>query len=122
MIRFNIKCRLAEWIDKSLGYNRITMLDIGGGLSLNYTDDSVRPTFEEYFDCITSSCPALFQGRKIVTEFGRAWVGKAAAVVAVVEDVIEHSQNGLGPSYTAISHVGADMFVRPVSAFIHFIL
>jgi diaminopimelate decarboxylase len=108
--------RLADDIDEALGYKRVSILDIGGGLSLNYSSDEVQPTFLEYFDAIHEKSPLFFrQKRRIVTEFGRAWVGKAGAVVSRVEDVVyPAAQFRPATPLTAITHAGADMFLRPV--------
>ena len=83
---------------------------VGGGLSLNYSNDIVEPTVNQYFQSISQQCPDFWmQKRRIITEFGRIWVGKAGAVVARVEDVLPGSE-----VVTAIVHAGADLFLRTV--------
>ena len=83
---------------------------VGGGLSLNYSNDTVEPTVNQYFQFISQQCPEFWmQKRRIITEFGRIWVGKAGAVVARVEDVLPGSE-----VVTAIVHAGADLFLRTV--------
>ena len=47
--------------DVLVGNRRIKMIDIGGGLSVNYYGDSVSPTFEEYSTALLSVAPKLFQ-------------------------------------------------------------
>ena len=48
---------------------RIRMIDIGGGLAVDYGSDAVRPSFEDYATLLRAKCPALFSspGRLIVT-------------------------------------------------------
>ena len=85
-------------------------IDIGGGLSLNYSSDAVEPTVDHYFTEISKQCPNFWtQKRRIITEFGRIWLGKAGVVVAKVEDVLQTND-----VFTAIVHTGADLFLRTV--------
>ena len=82
----------------------------GGGLSLNYSSDTVEPTVGEYFRSISEHYPEFWaQKRRIITEFGRIWVGKAGAVIAKTEDILQAND-----AFTAIVHAGADLFLRTV--------
>jgi hypothetical protein len=68
-----------------------------------------------YFDAIVSLREDFFSiNRTIYSEFGRAWVGKSAVVVATIEDVLIPPSVFSGIPLTAITHAGADMFLRPV--------
>ena len=110
-----MNCRLASRVDEFLGESRINLVDIGGGVSMNYDSDIVRPSFQEYFDEIHKVCPNFFfQKRTVVTEFGRAYVGKAGAIVTIIEDVIEPLPIYFNSPLTAITHAGADLFPRTV--------
>ena len=77
------------------GGTPLRFLDIGGGLSVDYHSDVPSPTLQAYADALRVGCPGLAAfaaapGRRVVTEFGKALVAKAGAVVALVEDVVEH--------------------------------
>ena len=73
---------------------RITTIDIGGGLSVNYDSDEITPTMEDYANALARECPTLFSHphRRIITEFGKALVAKCGAIVTTVEDVLHHQQ------------------------------
>jgi len=67
-----VLCSLADEVDQlclaSEGRKRITLLDIGGGLSANYSDEKVSPTFDAYLEAILKVYPGFHtQGRTIVT-------------------------------------------------------
>ena len=102
---------------------------------MNYMEDRVSPSFEEYSLALLRKCPELFQyaaSRKwrIATEFGKAIVTKSGFVVAKVEDVICHNRESIvncelsassssispsvkvEPQLTAVVHTGADLFLR----------
>ena len=58
--------------DKEGGSFRIKFIDIGGGLSVNYSDWSTPVGFKHYADLLESTCPSLFRpGRVVITEFGK---------------------------------------------------
>ncbi|MER5965430.1 diaminopimelate decarboxylase [Streptomyces sp. NPDC002057] len=102
--------RLAEEIDAYVGRRQITSLDLGGGLPVNFSDDTVMPTFEEYVQVLTDTEPALLDGRyQIVTEFGRSLLAKNGFTAAVVE-YVKHS----GGRRIALTHAGAQVAVRTV--------
>lgn len=73
-------CILADEIDAAcyaagmlqngdyLNGNRIHTVDIGGGLSVNYADDGIYPSFELYVSEIVRVYPRFFsQGRRVIT-------------------------------------------------------
>jgi hypothetical protein len=67
-----VLCSLADEVDQlcldSEGKKRIKLLDIGGGLSANYSSEAVSPTFDEYLKAIIEVYPGFHsQGRTIVT-------------------------------------------------------
>ena len=79
---------LADEIESTLGApvgrsNRISTLDIGGGLPANFESDIVSPTFADYLGALQEACPALLTNtsRRVVTEFGRATIAKLAWTV-----------------------------------------
>lgn len=82
-------CNIADTVDGELGKERVTLLDIGGGLPANYGSDEVSPSFDEYAAVLRKAAPSLFENtqRTVMTEFGRALVAKSALTVSVVEYV-----------------------------------
>lgn len=88
---------------------RVTSIDVGGGLSVDYDGDSAAPTFEEYTTALRETVPGLFARYRVLTEFGRKVTGKAAWVAARVQHV-KHA----GGRLIALGHTGADIFMRPV--------
>lgn len=87
------------------------MLNIGGGLSVNYANEVVRPTLQDYAATLQRHVPELFTGhRAVMTEFGRSLVSKTAWVCSAVE-YVKNKNSSTVP--TAIIHAGSDLFVRP---------
>lgn len=102
--------RLAEEINERLGTRRITSLDIGGGLPVNFDDDTVRPTCADYVAALTDAVPGLFDGRyALVTEFGRSLLAKNGFIGALVEYTKD-----AGGRRIALTHAGAQTATRTV--------
>nr|AAZ23063.1 probable decarboxylase [Streptomyces fradiae] len=100
--------RLAEEINAVLGRRQVTGLDIGGGLPVNFTDDTVRPTYQDYTAALRTAVPGLFDGRyALVTEFGRSLLAKSGFIAARVEYVKE-----AGGRRIAVTHAGAQTATR----------
>jgi diaminopimelate decarboxylase len=56
------------WESEDVSDGRIHTIDIGGGLSANYTSDDIKPTFASYVEAILRVYPRFFaQGRRIIT-------------------------------------------------------
>jgi len=117
-----ITTQLAEDIDAACGCKRIVDIDIGGGLSVNYAADEPVPSFDDYARALSLACPSLFE-RRVLTEFGKSLLSKAAIIVSTIEDVIVHHHQQREeeeeevasvqrPSVTAVTHVGADLLLR----------
>ncbi|MER7749725.1 diaminopimelate decarboxylase [Streptomyces bacillaris] len=101
---------LAEEINERLGTRRITSLDIGGGLPVNFTDDTTHPTYVAYVDALTAAAPGLFSGRyALVTEFGRSLLAKNGFIGARVEYTKD-----AGGRRIALTHAGAQTATRTV--------
>ncbi|MGK5529892.1 diaminopimelate decarboxylase [Streptomyces sp. URMC 129] len=101
---------LAEEINAAAGRRQVDTIDIGGGLPVNFTSDTVAPTFAGYARLLRDTVPGLFDGRYgLVTEFGRALLAKAGMVVARVEYT-----KSAGGRPIAITHAGAQIAVRTV--------
>jgi diaminopimelate decarboxylase len=98
------------------GLGRITHVDIGGGLSSNYSSEVVTPAFSDYVAEIEKLAPNFMdtlakKKRLLITEFGKALISKNCATVSLVEDVLK-GRTETSDVYTAIIHMGADLFVR----------
>lgn len=89
---------------------RVTGLDLGGGLPVNFEDDRVAPTFAEYVQVLRAAVPGLFDGRyALVTEFGRALCAKNGFMLARVEYAKEVADRRI-----ALTHAGAQVATRTV--------
>lgn len=88
---------------------RITHIDIGGGLAVDYTSDDL-PDFQAYAQVLRDTCPALFSGEfQVLTEFGQSLNAKAGFLASRVEFVKNEPARS---SRLAIIHFGADCCVR----------
>ncbi|GAA1513062.1 diaminopimelate decarboxylase [Brevibacterium permense] len=75
---------LAEEINSRASTRRITRIDIGGGLSVNFDGEDINPTFADYRSVLEEEVAGLFEF-DIVTEFGRALLAKAGTILTRVE-------------------------------------
>ncbi|RPK67668.1 Diaminopimelate decarboxylase [Streptomyces sp. ADI95-17] len=101
---------LAERINDRLGHARITGIDIGGGLPVNFTDEDDRPTYADYVAELRAAVPGLFDGRyTLVTEFGRSLLAKSGTIGTVVEYT-----KSAGGRRIAVTHAGAQVATRTV--------
>ncbi|MFD7936681.1 diaminopimelate decarboxylase [Streptomyces sp. NPDC059755] len=102
--------RLAEEINAYVGRRQVTSLDLGGGLPVNFADDTVTPTYAEYVAALTAAEPALLDGRyQVVTEFGRSLIAKNGFTAALVEYVKD-----AGGRRVALTHAGGQVATRTV--------
>ncbi|WP_326766760.1 diaminopimelate decarboxylase [Streptomyces sp. NBC_01591] len=101
---------LAERINTRLGHTRITGIDIGGGLPVNFADEDDRPTYADYVAELREAAPGLFDGRyTLVTEFGRSLLAKSGTIGTVVEYT-----KSAGGRQIAVTHAGAQVATRTV--------
>ncbi|MEL5959206.1 diaminopimelate decarboxylase [Streptomyces sp. CLV115] len=101
---------LAERINDRLGHARITGIDIGGGLPVNFTDEDDRPTYADHVAELREAVPGLFDGRyTLVTEFGRSLLAKSGTIGTVVEYT-----KSAGGRRIAVTHAGAQVATRTV--------
>jgi diaminopimelate decarboxylase len=108
---------LAEEIDEYCCEKRVRMLDIGGGLHVNYLSDQSTPTFSDYLEAIVSKLPSwwsLNSSRLILTEFGKSIIAKCGVTAALVEDVLTPPCQSIDQrqKLVAVTHAGADLFLR----------
>jgi diaminopimelate decarboxylase len=97
---------------------RLTVVDIGGGLSANYHSDEARPTHADLAVLLQETCPALFQSHththtttgkprwRVVTEYGRNVTAKTAWLVSRVEYAFDNAPLEVDDLRTVILHAG----------------
>jgi diaminopimelate decarboxylase len=101
---------LAEEINEAAGRQQIEVVDIGGGLPVNFDSDEVRPAFSDYAAVLEEAVPELFTGKyRVKTEFGRSIFAKNGFIASRVE----YTKNS-GGRRIAISHAGAQIATRTV--------
>lgn len=101
---------LALSINHACGYRRITSIDIGGGLPVNFAGEAAAPTFHDYAALLRDSIPELFDGTiHVITEFGRSLISKSGFILARVEYT-----KITGGRRIAITHAGAQVAARTV--------
>lgn len=99
---------LVAEINTAIGDQQIKIIDIGGGLPVNFDCEAFKPTFVEYAEHLQAQIPELFSGKYIVkTEFGRSIYAKNGFIAARVE----YTKNS-GGRQIAISHAGAQIAAR----------
>lgn len=102
--------RLAEEINERAGRRQVEVIDIGGGLPVNFGSEDVKPTFAEYAECLREKAPQLFTGvYRVRTEFGRSVMAKNGFMASRVE----YTKRSGGRSI-AITHAGAQVATRTV--------
>ncbi|NGO78239.1 diaminopimelate decarboxylase [Streptomyces sp. YC504] len=103
---------LAEEINARVGRRQIDTLDIGGGLSVNFTSDEEAPTYDAFVRELRGTVPGLFSGAYgLVTEFGRSLLAKHGTILARVEYA-----KSAGGRPVAVTHAGAQVATRTVYA------
>ncbi len=101
---------LAEEINVRTGCRQIEVIDIGGGLAVNFDNDEVKPAFADYARLLQRDVPELFSGKyRVKTEFGRSIFAKNGFIASR----IEYTKNS-GGRQIAISHAGAQIATRTV--------
>lgn len=101
---------LAEEINTTIGGQQIKLIDIGGGLPVNFDSDEVKPSFADYAGMLQQKVPELFSGKYTVkTEFGRSIFAKNGFFASRIEYTKES-----GGRRIAISHAGAQIATRTV--------
>ena len=101
---------LAEEINERVGRQQVRVIDIGGGLPVNFDSDEVTPTFADYAEALHETAPALFSGRyRVKTEFGRSLMAKNGFIASRVEYTKQS-----GGRRIAITHAGAQVATRTI--------
>ncbi|KJE96025.1 diaminopimelate decarboxylase [Capsaspora owczarzaki ATCC 30864] len=101
---------LVKDIHAAVGKQQITLIDIGGGMSVNFSSEEITPTFAELSETLQQAAPELFSGEyRVFTEFGRSIVAKAGFYASRLEYV-----KTTGGRQIALQHIGADMAIRTI--------
>jgi diaminopimelate decarboxylase len=101
---------LAEEINQVAGARQVEVVDIGGGLPVNFDSDEITPAFADYADVLKESVPELFDGSyRVKTEFGRSIFAKNGFIATRVEYT-----KSAGGRRIAITHAGAQIATRTV--------
>ena len=101
---------LAEEIERAAGSQRVAVIDIGGGLPVNFSDDEVRPSWSDYAAELQRLAPELFSGKyRVQTEFGRSIFAKNGFMATRVEYTKD-----AGGRRIAVTHAGAQVAARTV--------
>lgn len=104
-----VAVNLALEINRKKGHAQINVIDIGGGLPVNYKDEKCTPSFGEYAAELRKFVPALFDGTftQVITEFGAALHNKFGWIASRVEYTKEYDGGRI-----ALIHAGSDILVR----------
>eukprot|EP00438_Fugacium_kawagutii_P030161 Skav235183 [mRNA] locus=scaffold721:339092:339799:- [translate_table: standard] len=100
----------AKSVNDAAGYKQVRVIDIGGGLTTNFEDDTLKPSFAEYAAALREEVPEIFdpsQFERVVTEFGAACHIKFGWIASRIEYVKECDGGRI-----ALIHAGSDVFLR----------
>lgn len=102
---------LALEINELCGERRVTGIDVGGGLTVDF-DGEQAPDFGGHARAVLGAAPELARGEfRIVTEFGRSVMAKNGFMASRVE----YTKDAGGRS-VAITHLGAQVATRTAFA------
>lgn len=91
---------------------QVVGIDIGGGLHVDFTDDTDSPTFADHVTVLRREVPQLFDGSfRVVTEYGRALMARNGFVATRVE----YTKTS-GGRRIALTHAGAQISARTAFA------
>lgn len=102
---------LAREINEACGERRVVGIDIGGGLSVDFTGEQM-PDFAGHARAVLAAAPELARGEfSILTEFGRSVMAKNGFMASKVEYTKEAGGRGV-----AVTHLGAHVAARTAFA------
>eukprot|EP00047_Mylnosiga_fluctuans_P004914 m.237256 g.237256 ORF g.237256 m.237256 type:complete len:453 (-) comp13110_c0_seq1:115-1473(-) len=105
-----ITIAFAEEVNARAGFKQIEILDIGGGLPVNFDTEEYTPRIADFATILKNKAPQLFTGElPFVTEYGRWYLAKSGFIASRVEYTKE-----AGGRHIALQHAGADLCVRTV--------
>lgn len=106
-------------VNALMGKRQVTVLDIGGGLPVNYLSNDWHsdrvPSFETYAAALRREVPALFPGNpecpfsKVITEFGQSLNAKSGWLASRIEYTKELPND---EGHIVTIHFGADTCPR----------
>lgn len=100
----------AHSVNKAAGHQQVTMIDIGGGLPVNFETEEYTPDIPRFVEMLRERVPELFSGElRAITEYGRWYLAKAGFIVSRVEYT-----KVAGGRHIALQHAGADLCLRTV--------
>jgi diaminopimelate decarboxylase len=102
---------LAEEINQTNHTKQIVNLDIGGGLPVDFTQDTDSPEFTDFAIALSKNVPQVMNGEyHITTEYGRAMIAKNAMTLGRIEYT-----KTMGGLPIALSHIGVQTLLRTVN-------
>eukprot|EP00413_Alexandrium_margalefii_P024897 CAMPEP_0204557292 /NCGR_PEP_ID=MMETSP0661-20131031/30229_1 /ASSEMBLY_ACC=CAM_ASM_000606 /TAXON_ID=109239 /ORGANISM="Alexandrium margalefi, Strain AMGDE01CS-322" /LENGTH=289 /DNA_ID=CAMNT_0051564415 /DNA_START=1 /DNA_END=870 /DNA_ORIENTATION=- len=110
---------LALDVNTALGQPQVRVLDMGGGMPVNYASEAWHgpgvPSFGEYAEALRRDVPALFPGseacpfERVITEFGQSLNAKSGWLASRIEYTKPLPQS---KGQVALIHFGADLCLR----------
>lgn len=112
-----VAVEFAEEVNRHLGKHQVDVLDMGGGMAVNYSSEDWHteraPSFHTYAAALRERVPQLFPGhpsspfRKVITEFGQSLNAKAGWLCSRVEYM-----KPIPEGHVAVIHFGAEVCLR----------
>jgi len=110
---------LATEVNKTLGRNQVCVLDMGGGMPVNYSSEAWHtdkvPSFYEYATALRKDIPLLFQDspgcpfQRVITEFGQSLNAKSGWAASRIEYTKPLPSDS---GQIVVIHLGADVCMR----------
>ena len=103
--------RLAREVNDAAGCAVVRSVDVGGGLSVDYSSDSPRAHFDEYSELLSELLGSDLGDLEfdLVTEFGRSLICKSGFAACYVEYAKTAGEPG---ARIVAQHLGADTLLR----------
>jgi diaminopimelate decarboxylase len=114
----SVTVEFAQEVNKHVGKHQVNVLDMGGGMPVNYSGETWTsekvPSFHEYAAALRKRVPQLFPTdpsspfRRVITEFGQSLNAKGGWLCSRVQYIKPLGNDGK----IAVLHFGADVCVR----------
>ena len=89
-------------VNKNAGFKQIEMIDVGGGLPVNFDTEEYTPKIPDVVALLKDKVPELFSGDfAMMTEYGRWYLAKSGFIASRVEYTKE-----AGGRQIALQHAG----------------
>lgn len=112
-----VAVEFAEEVNRHIGKQQVVVLDMGGGMAVNYSSEDWHteqaPSFHAYAAALRARVPQLFPGhpsspfRKVITEFGQSLNAKSGWFCSRVEYM-----KPIPEGHVAVIHFGAETCLR----------